>query len=164
MKITVRAIEPADYEAIRDIMLQPRAQAGTLQVPYPSLEMWKKRLADPAPGDHILVAEAEGKVVGHLGLHTIAKSRRRAHAAMVGITVHDAWHGKGVGSALLKAAVDLADNWLQYTRLELEVYVDNAAAIALYKKFGFEVEGTLRQYAFRNGEYVDAHAMARLKK
>jgi len=36
-------------------------------------------------------------------------------------------------------------------------------AIALYEKFGFEVEGTHRRYAFRNGEYVDAYSMARLR-
>jgi putative acetyltransferase len=43
------------------------------------------------------------------------------------------------------------------------VYTDNAAAIALYKKFGFEIEGTHRRYAFRNGEYVDAYSMAHLR-
>jgi RimJ/RimL family protein N-acetyltransferase len=39
----------------------------------------------------------------------------------------------------------------------------NATAIALYEKFGFEVEGTHRRFAFRKGEYVDAYSMARLK-
>jgi L-phenylalanine/L-methionine N-acetyltransferase len=39
----------------------------------------------------------------------------------------------------------------------------NAIGIALYKKFGFEVEGTHRRLAFRDGEYVDAYSMARLK-
>ena len=39
----------------------------------------------------------------------------------------------------------------------------NAIAIALYEKFGFEVEGTHRRLAFRDGEYVDAYSMARLK-
>ena len=39
----------------------------------------------------------------------------------------------------------------------------NARAIALYKKFGFEVEGKLKRYAFRDGAYVDAYAMARLR-
>jgi putative acetyltransferase len=43
------------------------------------------------------------------------------------------------------------------------VYTDNGAGVALYKKFGFEVEGTHRRYAFRNGAYVDAYSMARLK-
>ena len=38
-----------------------------------------------------------------------------------------------------------------------------AAGIALYKKFGFEVEGTHRRLAFRDGEYIDAYSMARLK-
>ncbi len=43
------------------------------------------------------------------------------------------------------------------------MYTDNAAAVALYKKFGFEIESTHRRYAFRNGEYLDAYSMARIK-
>ena len=68
-----------------------------------------------------------------------------------------------IGTALMEAAVDLADNWLGLTRIELEVYTDNWAGIALYEKFGFEIEGTHRRFAFRDGEYVDAYSMARLK-
>jgi len=44
----------------------------------------------------------------------------------------------------------------------LTVYTDNAAAIALYRKFGFELEGTHRAYGLRDGRYADVHAMARL--
>ncbi len=36
-------------------------------------------------------------------------------------------------------------------------------AVRLYKKFGFEMEGTLRRYAFRDGTHADAYAMARLR-
>ena len=164
MNIIIRATEPTDFESIRETMAQPLAYAGTLQVPLPSAELWKKRLAELPPGDHSLVAEVDSKVVGNIGLHAIPKSRRRAHAAAIGMAVHDAYHGKGVGSALMKAALDLADNWLQYTRIELTVYTDNIAALALYKKFGFEIEGTHKQYAFRNGEYTDSYSMARLRK
>ncbi len=64
----------------------------------------------------------------------------------------------------MAAALDLADNWLQYSRVELTVFSDNEAAIALYKKFGFEIEGTFRQYVFRDGALADVYAMARLKK
>lgn len=163
MNITIRATEPTDFEAIRETMAQPVACAGTLQVPLPSAEMWRKRLAELPVGDHSLVAEVDGKVVGNIGLHAIPKSRRRAHVAAIGMAVHDAYQGKGVGTALMKAALDLADNWLQFTRIELTVYVDNAAALALYKAFGFEIEGTHKQYAFRNGAYVDSYSMARVR-
>ena len=65
---------------------------------------------------------------------------------------------------MLAALIDAADNWLNLRRLELTVYVDNEAAIALYKKFGFIIEGRLRQDAFRAGEFVDSYAMARLRE
>lgn len=55
----------------------------------------------------------------------------------------------------------LADDWLNLTRPDLRVYVDDAQEIALYEKFGFEVEGTHRRFAFRDGGHVGAHAMAR---
>ncbi|MCE9905383.1 GNAT family N-acetyltransferase, partial [Hafnia paralvei] len=47
--------------------------------------------------------------------------------------------------------------------MTLTVYTDNAGAIALYKKFGFEIEGTSRGYAYRDGQYVDVFHMARLR-
>jgi L-phenylalanine/L-methionine N-acetyltransferase len=60
--------------------------------------------------------------------------------------------------------LDLTDNWLGLTRLDLRVFVDNGAAIALYRKFGFEVEGTHKWFALRGGEYADAHVMVRLEQ
>lgn len=164
MNITIRAAEPADYEAMRETTSQPKAIRGTMQLPFPSAEMWKKRLLAYPEGDHLLVAEVDGKVVGNISLHAAGKAARRRHAAAVGMIVHDAHHGKGVGSALLAAALDLADNWLQYSRVELTVFSDNEAAVALYKKFGFEIEGTFKQYVFRDGVLADVYAMARLKK
>ena len=63
----------------------------------------------------------------------------------------------------MEAAIDMTDNWLNLKRVELDVYTDNARAIHLYKNFGFEIEGTRRALSFREGEYVDTYAMARLK-
>ena len=68
-----------------------------------------------------------------------------------------------MGSLLLAAALDVADNWMNLHRVELTVYHDNEAAQALYRKFGFETEGRLRDYAVRDGVFVDAITMARLK-
>jgi putative acetyltransferase len=127
------------------------------------VETWRKRIADRGADDHLLVAEVDGIVVGNLGLHPASSSPRRRHAGLIGMSVRDDWHGKGVGRALLAAALDLADNWLNYRRLELTVYTDNLAAQALYRSCGFEVEGTHREFAFRDGHFVDALAMARLR-
>ncbi|NNH33417.1 GNAT family N-acetyltransferase, partial [Rhizobium sp. SEMIA 4085] len=88
---------------------------------------------------------------------------RRNHAASNGMGVHDDFTGKGIGSALLAELIDMADNWLNIKRLELSVYTDNGAAIALYRRFGFEEEGLLKAFAFRAGGYVDAYAMARVR-
>lgn len=57
----------------------------------------------------------------------------------------------------------MADRWLNLTRLELTVYTDNAPAVRLYEKYGFGLEGTHQQYAFRDGAFVDAYAVARLR-
>ena len=61
------------------------------------------------------------------------------------------------------AAIDLADNWIQITRLELFVWTTNSNAVRLYKSLGFEQEGTLRDYAFYDGRFLDAYVMARFR-
>ena len=163
MEIAVRRAEPEDYEGVWRTMKDEEAYAGLLQVPFPSKEAWRRRMAEPVEGDFFLVACVDGEIVGNAGLHAAAKSPRRAHAMHVGMAVHRDWQGKGVGTALMRAICGLADGWLHVIRLELTVYTDNARAIALYRKFGFEVEGTHRAFALRGGKYVDTHAMARVR-
>jgi putative acetyltransferase len=161
MTIQIRRVEPNDYEALREVFAGPRVIWGTLQLPFPSVEMWRKRLAER--GDDVvgLVACADCEVIGQLDLFTFPNAPRRKHAGRLGMVVRDDWQGKGAGSALLQAAITLADRWLNLSRLELEVFTDNPA-VGLYEKFGFRVEGTLKRYAFRDGKYVDAYTMARL--
>jgi putative acetyltransferase len=159
--IVVRRAEVRDADAIAATFASPLAMAGTLQLPFPSAAKWAKWIAEIAAEDHMLVAEVDRDVVGNLGLQPASKSPRRRHAGTIGMAVRDDWHRRGVGSALLAAGIDLADNWIGYSRLELTAYTDNAAALALYRKFGFEVEGTARRYALRSGEWVDAYMMAR---
>ena len=160
--VTVRRAEPSDFEGIWRTFLDEPAYAGTLQLPMPSKEVWRKRLAEVQDGHFILVAEAGGEIVGHAGLHPAGTSPRRAHALHLGMTVRTDWHGKGVGTALMEALLALADGWLNVIRIELTVFADNERALALYRKFGFQVEGTHRAYALRNGGYADTHTMARV--
>jgi putative acetyltransferase len=136
---------------------------GTLQMPYASPELWRKRLAEPAEGMYHLLACADAEVVGELTLQTFPQTPRRKHAGSLFMAVRDDWQGRRVGTALMQAAIDFSDNWLNIIRLELEVYTDNEPAIHLYKKFAFVVEGTKKQFAFRDGQYVDVYCMARLR-
>ncbi len=160
--VSVRHAEPDDAQAIHRILCGPRATAGTLQLPLQSVEGVRKRFfSETREGLYHLVACMDEEVVGHLGLETFTRPRRR-HVGEIGMAVRDDWQGKGVGTALMEAALDLADNWLNLTRIELNVYTDNEIGIALYEKFGFEIEGTHRRFAFRDGRYVDAYSMARV--
>jgi len=159
----IRRAEPDDSQAIHEIFSCPKAFAGTLQLPYPSRELWRHRLAEPTDDNYNLVAVVGDRVVGMLGVHTFPNRPRRRHVGAIGMAVHDEWQNRGIGAALMRAGLDLADKWLNLTRLELEVYTDNAPAIRLYERFGFEREGTLRQHAFRDGRYVDAYMMSRLR-
>jgi L-phenylalanine/L-methionine N-acetyltransferase len=160
-EIAIRATEPEDAEAIHGILRCPRVVANTLQLPWRPLEYTRGRYIHPSDG-YDLAAVVDGRVVGQLGLQVVQNPRRR-DVGKFGMAVHDDYQGRGVGSALMAAMVDLADNWLGLRRIELEVWADNEPAIHLYKKFGFEVEGTGRKFAYRAGELVDALYMARLK-
>jgi len=163
MDIQIRRVEPDDHHALKRVYEYPGVIAGTLQLPYPSVELWRERVSATSKTSIMLVACSDDELVGHLGLFMDVMSHRRRHIAGLGMAVADPWQGKGVGTALLAAAVDVADNWWNILRLELDVYTDNQAAIALYQKTGFVIEGTKKSSAFRNGKYVDAHIMARLK-
>ena len=162
MTITIRHTEPSDYEGMHKIFTGPKVMRGTLQLPYPSAEMWRKRLADDREHVFNLVACVGDEIVGQLYVQTSPRPRRK-HAGQIGMSVRDDFQGQGVGTALLQAVTDLAVNWLNLLRIELEVFTDNEAGIRLYKKCGFVIEGTLKKYAFRAGEYVDVYAMARFR-
>lgn len=161
--VWIRAAEPADLAAIGATMSEPAVVRNTLQTPYTANAQRAERWTFTDPNLLFVVAETpEGDVVGNASLHRSIRPRR-LHTADVGMAVRSDWHGRGVGSALMAALLDVADNWWQVRRVVLEVFVDNEPAIALYRKFGFEVEGTLRADAFRDGEYVDSLLMARIR-
>jgi putative acetyltransferase len=160
--ILIRAQEPGDAQALTEVMNCPGVVAGTLRLPFGSLAQQMERMGQRRDNHHGLVAEIDGRVVGSLGL-VIETAPRRRHCGSIGMGVHDDFQGQGVGTALLAAAIDLADNWLGLRRLELHVYTDNAAGIRLYEKFGFIIEGTAREFALRDGAYIDAFAMARVR-
>ena len=158
--LTIRAREPDDCAAVAEIMALPKVRWGTHWMPFASREQTRQWIAGMPEGSIQTVALLDGKLVGTAGI--IALKGRRNHVGAIWMAVHDEFQNRRIGSALMAALIDAADNWLNLRRLELTVYVDNDAGVALYKKFGFQIEGTRRQDTFRGGAFVDAFAMARL--
>jgi putative acetyltransferase len=159
--LTIRAREPSDWQEIAALMQLPRVRWGTLRLPFTSAEETRKWVEQPREGHVAIVAVLDQHIVGTAGI--VRDKGRRDHVGSIGMCVHDDFHGRGIGAALLAALVDTADKWLNLRRLELAVYVDNAPAIRLYERFGFAIEGTRRAAVFRDGVFVDDHVMARLR-
>jgi len=159
--LLIRAAGLNDGEALTALCNLPGFRAGTLRLPFQTVEQTKKWLENKNTDSLNLVAVLDGELAGSAGFNHY--TGRRSHAAGLGLGVHDDHCGKGIGTALMSALVDAADNWYALKRLELTVFTDNAPAIRLYEKFGFEREGIWRAFAFRAGHYADALSMGRVR-
>lgn len=160
-EIDIRALELEDARELARLQAMPGYRFGTLRPPFPSVASVRRHLEQLSADDLLLGAFIGERLVGSGGLHRMAGRRR--HVATLGMGVADDLNGQGVGTALLRALIDAADNWLDIRRIELTVFFDNASAIRLYERHGFEREGLMRAAALREGRYVDVIAMARLK-
>jgi len=156
--VVIRAVRPDDNAALSDIRHQPQVMRFTPSMPS---ERSRDFYAAWGPNDHVMVGEVDGRVVG-FGLISIRDGKRR-HSAWLGIAVHDEFHGRGVGRALMTSLLELADRWIGLVRVDLEASAENERAIAMYRQFGFVEEGRQKQAYFTDGAYTDAVLMARLR-
>ena len=163
MEIIIRPTELKDIDGLCELYHQPQAQAQTLQLPLPSPTLWEKRISSKPDNVYSYVALIDNKVVGNIGFEQMTHPRTR-HVAHFGMGVHDDYHGRGIGSKLIETVIELADNWLNVRRIEIDAFVDNDAALSLYKKFGFVIEGEAIDSAFRHGEYVNTYFLARINR
>jgi RimJ/RimL family protein N-acetyltransferase len=110
------------------------------------------------PNAAVFVAEDEDVIVGRL---SIARDQHPAsrHVADLGLMVAASHRRRGIGTALLEAAVRWSRD-VGVRKLELHVFPWNAGAIALYERFGFVQEGYRKAHYLRGDEYVDAVLMA----
>lgn len=101
----------------------------------------------------LLVARVDGRFAGQLG------AELRRGIVSIGMLVARDTRGRGVGTALLDAAVEWAGA-VGAHKVALEVWPHNAAALALYRRAGFVEEGRLRRHYRRsNGALWDSVAM-----
>ena len=139
---------------VEDAPLLARAQRAIAVVPGLLVtgpeEVADERLAqkiaalNAADNGRFLVAEVEGELAGHGMLDPLPFAAVR-HVVHLTMAVHPGWQGRGVGRAILSGLIDWARGCPAIGKIELHVRASNAAAIALYRKLGFEEVGRLRQ-------------------
>ena len=143
----LRAIDEATWSSLVSPVL----------VPSPS-----KAFFAEIPPDDVLVAEADGLVVGYVHLSNPTPLEANRHVLEIrGLAVTPPRQRRGVGRALLEATVDEARR-RSCRKLRLRVLATNMPARALYGAAGFVVEGVLREEFRIDGAYVDDVLMARL--
>lgn len=165
--ITVREATPADAATLVAHLQELAAEPG-INIPLApdeiiGVEQERAVLEDFERSEHaiMLIAQAEGQLVGELSLRTISQRRAVRHVATLGMSVKAAWRRKGVGRELLSAALEWAPT-AGIKRIELYVYARNTPAIALYERLGFAIEGTRRGFIREGDAYLDDLVMARI--
>ena len=112
------------------------------------------------PYDAIFVVEVEEELVGFILAKGSSLERIRHRANLiVGVTNH--WQSKGLGTKLFQEV----ESWAKKSgihRLTLTVMTHNQLGVSLYKKMGFEIEGTLKSSMLVEGEFIDEYSMSKL--
>ena len=141
-------------EETDDMLFEAGERPNDIERVYRNIEYTKEI------GSVVLVAYQDGKCVG-FALANRGTLNRVRHSAYLVIGILKDYQGMGIGNALFGALIERARD-SNIKRLELTVRTANHAGIALYEKYGFEVEGVKRCAMLVNGEYVDEYYMARI--
>ena len=108
-----------------------------------------------------LVAVQDSQIVGCLSAEG-GRLRSLRHVVCLGISVRREQRNQGIGTQLMTAALDWAVATGIIRRIELQVLARNLRAIHLYRRFGFENEGSKRNAVCRLGQMHDVCMMAKL--
>ncbi len=107
-EISIRALEVEDAPELARLQAMPGYRFGTLRTPYPSVASVRRFLERSGSDDLHLGAFIGGRLVGSAGLLRLAGRQR--HVASFGMGVADDLNGRGIGTKLLQALMDAADN------------------------------------------------------
>lgn len=108
----------------------------------------------------IFVVEKKEKLVGYL-FAIGGQARRNKHGAYIVAGILSAYQGQGIGTALFQKLEHWALN-NRLHRLELTVITENTAAVKLYEKVGYSIEGVKRNSLYVDGKYVDEYYMSKI--
>lgn len=154
---------PADlYALFQGIYSSSDTMVETLAEKYPAFDDFASdmQMLVHQPGAIALVAELEQKCVAYLTLRP-RKQVKLAHTADLNMGVAQTARGQGLGSVLLKTALDAASCALELEIIYLMVRADNIAAVRLYESVGFEKMALLQRDTKIGTTYFDGLLMRR---
>lgn len=102
----------------------------------------------------LLVAEYDNEIIGNIDL-TGNRRKIMEHTAVVGMGMLREWRNSGLGTALLKLAIEWAKGNPILELLWLQVYTDNKLGLILYRKMGFEENGIIKNFFKQDDKYFD---------
>lgn len=110
--------------------------------------------------EKIFLFEIKNKIVGMCSIEGINKIRIK-HRVDLAITVLKNYWGNKIGEKLIDYAINYCKS-NSIKKIELTVRIDNKRALKLYKKFGFEIEGEIKNFIYLNGNYYNCYYMGLL--
>ena len=155
----VRLQDAASRNVCLDVVARERRYLALLQAP--SVADSEKFIAHLDKHNWPqFVAESDERIVGWCDITGMTQPGS-THCGVLGMGLLPAWRGQGLGRRLAEATLVQAQS-TGLERVQLEVFVDNVRAIALYEKLGFVHEGRRRRARKLDGVYDDVLIMARL--
>lgn len=150
-EITLRLLEPSDADKLLDMfstMSDKALEWGMPPYTKETIDRWMSNIENLIP----LIAVLNEKIVGYASVFRHMRSRERGVSDM-GIYLHQDFHGVGLGTAMTEIILSIAKQQGLH-RIGLRVVEDNIAAVKLYKKLGFMIEGTMHDaYYGVDGKY-----------
>ncbi len=160
--ITVRPTVERDAEAIATIYNQGiEDRIATLETDLRTAEERRGWMAARGPRHPVIVAEADGRVIGWGSLNSYNPRAAYQHVADFSVYVERGWRGKGVGRRLLGRLIELA-RAIGYHKMMLAAFPFNESGMALYERMGFVRIGICHEMGVLDGKWVDTVIMEKL--
>jgi RimJ/RimL family protein N-acetyltransferase len=157
--------DAASYESFMSSMFAEDLETLIPRAAEPTLEQVSSWLSRHVGGDCsvLFLAVQSGLLIGSVNLTQFSRPQAD-HIVGLGLNVRRGYRDLGIGRALMQQAVNWFAEASRIERLELEVTSNNAAAIHLYKSFGFALEGVKRCAVKKPAQYLDIYTMALMKQ
>ena len=108
---------------------------------------------------NIMLLALDGEEIAGIATINSTHKIKGRHTGEFGIVIAKKYQGKGIGTELMNQLIEWAKNNGITKKISLITRADNIKAVSLYMKFGFVVEGCIKNQALIDGVYYDAYMM-----